>query len=68
MVDLASTGADAGAWVPALADHGVRAGTWTRMQLRLVTHRHIDDANVEGAVAAFRAVRAELAPALARAQ
>src|SRR5580704_4445279 len=67
MVDLASTGADAGAWVPALAAHGVRAGTWARMQLRLVTHRHIADADVDGAVAAFRAVQAELAPALARA-
>jgi threonine aldolase len=68
MVDLASTGADAGAWVPALAAHGVRAGTWTRSQLRLVTHRHIADADVDGAVAAFRAVRADVAPALARAQ
>jgi threonine aldolase len=68
MVDLAATGADAGAWVPALAAHGVRAGTWARTQLRLVTHRHIADADVDGAFAAFRAVHAELTPALARAQ
>lgn len=68
MVDLAATGADAGAWVPALAAQGLRAGTWTGTQLRLVTHRHIADGDVDGAVAAFRAVHAELAPALARAQ
>jgi len=66
MIDLAATGADAAAWVPALAAQGVRAGTWNKNQLRLVTHRHIADADVERTVAAFRAVRAELAPALAR--
>ena len=69
MVDLAGTGADAGKWVAALAAHGLRAGTWNRTQLRLVTHRHISDADVEGAVTAFRAAHAALtqAPALARA-
>ena len=67
MVDLAATGADAGKWVPALTARGVRAGTWTRTQLRLVTHRHIADADVEGAVGAFRKAHADLAPALARA-
>jgi threonine aldolase len=69
MVDLAATGADAAAWVKVLAARGLRAGTWTRTQLRLVTHRHIGDADVDGAVAAFRAAHAELtrAPALARA-
>ena len=67
MVDLAGTGADAGKWVAALAAQRVRAGTWSRMQLRLVTHRQIGDADVEGALAAFRAVHAEVAPALARA-
>ena len=65
MIDLAGTGANAAAWVPALAANGVRAGTWTPTQLRLVTHRHIDDADVERTLAAFRAVRAQLAPALA---
>jgi threonine aldolase len=67
MVDLAGTGADAGKWVAALVAQRVRAGTWSRMQLRLVTHRQIGDADVEGALAAFRAVHAEVAPALARA-
>lgn len=68
MVDLSSTGADAAKWVPALAARGLRAGTWARTQLRLVTHRHIADADVDGAIAAFRAVHADLAPALARAK
>jgi threonine aldolase len=67
MVDLAATGADAATWVPALAAGGLRAGTWGRTQRRLVTHRHNADADVDGAVAAFRAVQAERAPALARA-
>jgi threonine aldolase len=67
MVDLAGTGADAGKWVPALAARRVRAGTWNRTQLRLVTHRHIGDADVDGAIAAFRAAQAELTPELARA-
>ena len=69
MVDLTATGANAAAWVKALAARGLRAGTWNRAQLRLVTHRHIGDGDVEGAVAAFRAAHAELTrePALARA-
>jgi len=67
MVDLAATGADAAAWVKMLADRGVRAGTWARAQLRLVAHRHITDEDVAGAVAAFRAVHAELTRELARA-
>jgi hypothetical protein len=43
----------------------VQAGAWNPTQLRLVTHRHIDDAAVGEAVAAFRAVRTELKPPLA---
>jgi threonine aldolase len=67
MVDLAATGADAAAWVKALTARGLRAGTWNRTQLRLVIHRHIGDADVEGAIAAFRAAHAELTRELARA-
>ncbi len=65
MIDVARTGADAPTWLSRLAAQGVQAGAWNPTQLRLVTHRHIDDAAVEGAVAAFRAVRAGLKPALA---
>jgi threonine aldolase len=67
MVDLTATGADAAPWIKALAARGLRAGTWNRTQLRLVTHRHIADGDVDGAVAAFRAVHAELTRELARA-
>jgi threonine aldolase len=65
MIDVARTGADAKTWLSRLAAHGVQAGAWNPTQLRLVTHRHIDDAAADGAIAAFRAVRAELKPALA---
>jgi threonine aldolase len=65
MVDVSRTGGDAKAWLSALAAQGVQAGAWTPTQLRLVTHRHIDDGSVEGAVAAFRAVSAQMRPSLA---
>jgi threonine aldolase len=55
-VDTAGSGMDAKTWVDALAARGIRAGAWTRTSLRLVTHRHIDDAAVEQALAVFRAV------------
>ena len=46
-IDTTGSGMDAKAWVDALAGKGIRAGAWTRISLRLVTHRHIDDAAVE---------------------
>jgi threonine aldolase len=52
---------DAKTWAAALASRGLRAGTWSATSLRLVTHRHIDDAAVAEAVATFRAVHRELA-------
>jgi threonine aldolase len=68
MVDIGATGADAKTWIAALAKEGVQAGVWSATSLRLVTHRHIDDTAIAGAIAAFSAVRAQLAqtPALAR--
>jgi len=68
MVDLTATGADASTWVAALAAQGVRAGIWSSTQLRLVTHRHIEDHDVERAVAAFGAVREQFAPSPERRQ
>jgi threonine aldolase len=56
MLEVAHTGADAKGWISALEKHGLRAGAWSRNSLRLVTHRHIDDAAVEQAVAIIRAV------------
>jgi threonine aldolase len=65
MIDVSRTGADAKTWLAALAAQGVRAGAWTPTQLRLVTHRHIDAAAVEGAIGVFRDVAAEFRPSLA---
>jgi threonine aldolase len=56
MLEVAHTGADAKGWISALEKHGLRAGAWSRNSLRLVTHRHIDDAAVEQAAAIIRAV------------
>jgi threonine aldolase len=67
MVDVTTTGADARTWVEALAARGVRAGIWNPTQLRLVTHRHIGDDDVEQALGAFRAAHAALTPSLERA-
>jgi threonine aldolase len=65
MIDVGRTGGDPKTWLERLGAHGVQAGAWSPTQLRLVTHRHIDDAAAEGAIAAFGAVRAGLKPALA---
>ncbi len=59
MVEVDHTGADAKTWLAALDAAGLRAGAWSRKSLRLVTHRHIDDAAVEGTLAIFRAVAAK---------
>jgi threonine aldolase len=56
MLKIGHTGADARTWIAALGKHGLKAGAWSRQSLRLVTHRHIDDAAVEQAVAIVRAV------------
>jgi threonine aldolase len=63
MVEVGHTGAGASAWLKALAGRGLEAGQWTPMSLRLVTHRHITDAAVAEAVAAFRAVQADMTAA-----
>ena len=55
-IDTAGSGMDAKAWADALAGKGIQVGAWTRTSLRLVTHRHIDDAAVEETLAGFRAV------------
>lgn len=56
MVDTTSTGMDAKALIAALVAQGIKAGSWTATSLRLVTHRHIDDAGVEHTLAAFRTI------------
>jgi threonine aldolase len=59
MVDVGHSGADAPTWIAALQDRGLRAGAWSRTSLRLVTHRHIDDAAVEQALQIFKSVAAD---------
>ena len=56
MVEIGHTGADAKTWIAALEKQGLRVGAWSRKSLRLVTHRHIDDAAVGRAVAIVRTV------------
>ncbi|MDE1570194.1 threonine aldolase family protein [Aquabacter sp. P-9] len=55
-VDVSRTGRDSGAWVDLLEAAGLLARPWGRQRLRCVTHRHIDDAAIERAIAAFRTV------------
>lgn len=58
MVEIGGTGRDAASWVAALLDKGINTSVWNAHSLRLVTHRHVDDAAVYQAIAAFREVYA----------
>ncbi|QPF94230.1 threonine aldolase family protein [Bradyrhizobium commune] len=60
-VDVSLSGRDSAAWSEALERVGLRARPWGRHRLRCVTHRHIDDADIDRAVMAFRAVASGLA-------
>lgn len=53
-VDVSRTGRDADHWVTALDAEGVRVRPLGTTHLRLVTHRHIEAADVPRAVAAFQ--------------
>jgi threonine aldolase len=56
MVEIGGTGRDAASWVAALIEKGIKTSVWNAHSLRLVTHRHIDDAAVDRAIAAVREV------------
>jgi threonine aldolase len=56
MVEIGGTGRDAASWVAALIEKGIKTSVWNAHSLRLVTHRHIDDAAVDQAIAAVREV------------
>jgi threonine aldolase len=60
MIEVGHTGSHAGAWIAALQKAGLGAGAWSRNSLRLVTHRHIDDAAVDETIAIFRSVAGAL--------
>ena len=50
-LDAAKSGRRAEVWVEALKGKGVLAGVWSPWQIRMVTHRHITDADVDRVVA-----------------
>ncbi|MEE7449447.1 threonine aldolase [Methylobacterium radiotolerans] len=54
-VDLGQTGRGSARWVADLEAAGIRTRPLGERRLRLVTHRHIAAADIERAVAAFRA-------------
>ncbi|MEA2927724.1 MAG: threonine aldolase, partial [Hyphomicrobiales bacterium] len=56
MIDVAYSGSNAKRWIAALEAAGLRSGAWSPRSLRLVTHRHIDDAAVERTIETFRSV------------
>ncbi len=60
MVDVSHTSGAAHEWASALATRGVDLRPWSQTQLRLVTHRHIDDSAVARTIAAFSAVHDEM--------
>jgi len=53
MVEVAASRRTAAEWAHALAAHEVLAGPARRHRLRLVTHRHIGDVEVDRAIEAF---------------
>jgi threonine aldolase len=65
-VDIGWSGRGAPEWIAALDQHGVHTAAWSKTLLRLVTHRHIDGAAVERALAAFTAVTQAFADARPR--
>jgi threonine aldolase len=53
---LRCKGRGSGEWLPALAEHGLLGMARGAEKIRLVTHRHVEDAHVEEAFAAVKAV------------
>jgi threonine aldolase len=56
MMAVDHLGSPAADWITALAAKGLKAGEWSPRSLRFVTHRHVDDAAVNQAIATIRAV------------
>jgi threonine aldolase len=53
-LDVAKSGRRADVWVDALKGKGVLAGVWSPWQIRMVTHRHITDDDVDRVIAAVK--------------
>jgi len=56
-IDVSASGRSAASWAEGMKEHGILVQASEPAQLRLVTHRHIDDAAVDRTIAAFAAVR-----------
>ncbi|SFH91387.1 threonine aldolase family protein [Bradyrhizobium sp. cf659] len=55
-VDVSASGREAAAWAEGVKRHGILVQASGPSQLRLVTHRHIDEAAVDRTIAAFAAI------------
>ena len=66
MVELGHLGTDVKSFLATLAKAGVGSLPWSRKSIRLVTHRHIDDAAVAETIEIFRKVLATAAAAADR--
>lgn len=55
-LDLSPSGVPAAAWTHRLREHGILARPYTATRMRLLTHADIDDAEIERALQAFRAI------------
>ena len=62
MIEVGHTTDDAKAWMAALGATGLQCGAWSRTSLRMVTHRHIDDAAVDEALDIVRKVASTFQP------
>jgi threonine aldolase len=61
-VDVSATGRSSVDWEEALCEHGLLVRPWGKQRLRCVTHRHIDDADIEYAGLAFSSAGSRLVP------
>ena len=59
-VDVCATGRSSVEWAQALSDHGLLVRPWGKQLLRCVTHRHLDDADIEYAARAFSSAASSL--------
>ena len=62
MIEVGHTTGDAKAWTAALGAAGLPCLAWSRKSLRMVTHRHIDDAAVDQALEIVRKVAPTFRP------
>lgn len=55
-VDVSASGREAAAWAEGVKRHGILVQASGPLQLRLVAHRHVDEAAVDRTIAAFAAL------------